>query len=407
MIYQRHTLSNGIRLVHKHTNSFVSHCGITINAGSRDELPGEQGLAHLIEHLIFKGTHRRKAHHILSHMENVGGEINAYTSKEDTCIYASFMNQHYQRCFDLLSDIVFNSVFPEKEIIKEKEVVVDEINSYRDSPSEQIFDDFDEVIYQDHPLGTNILGTKKHLKKYRREHILQFIEKNYVTDQMVISSVGNIDFSKLIYLAEKYFGDTPESHKTLPRQVFTKYEPSQKYKKKRNNQVHCIMGNIAYHADHQLKTPMVLLNNILGGPGLNSRLNMGIREKYGFCYNLESHYQPYSDSGLFSIYMGTDNGHARRVIDLIHRELDLLRNKRLGILQLKRAKLQLQGQVAISLESNLNEMLSMGKSILMYEKIDSIDQINQKIEKVTANDLMEAANEVFDREQISMLIFRP
>jgi predicted Zn-dependent peptidase len=407
MQYFFHTLSNGIRLVHKHADSYVAHCGLTINAGSRDESDNEQGLAHFIEHLIFKGTNKRKAYQVLCHMENVGGEINAYTSKEDTCIYATFMNSHYSRCFDLISDIVFDSVFPDREIEKEKDVVMDEINSYKDNPGEQIFDDFDGIIFRNHPLGANILGTPAHLKKFGRKHIFSFLKKNYATHEMVISSVGKIEFNKLIKLVERYFGHFPASSKSLPRKQFEGYEASEKIVKRRNHQVHCIIGNEAYSASHKHKTTLILLNNILGGPGLNSRLNMGIREKYGFCYNIESHYQPYSDTGIFSIYFGTDADHIDRTIALVQKELSLLRNSRLGSLQLKRARQQLQGQVAISFESNLNEMLSIGKSLLLYEKIDSIEEINEKIRMITSSDLLEAANEVFDPAALSTLMYRP
>jgi predicted Zn-dependent peptidase len=407
MQYYFHTLSNGIRLVHKHADSYVAHCGLTVNAGSRDELENEQGLAHFIEHLIFKGTHKRKAYQVLSHMENVGGEINAYTSKEDTCIYATFMNSHYPRCLDLISDIVFGSVFPEKEIQKEKDVVMDEINSYKDNPGEQIFDDFDGIVFRNHPLGANILGTPKHLKKFGRRHIFDFLQKNYATHEMVISSVGNIEFSKLIKLVERYFGQFPSTQRVLPRKQFEGYESAEKIINRRNHQVHCIIGNQAYSASHKHKTTLILLNNILGGPGLNSRLNMGIREKFGFCYNIESHYQPYSDTGIFSIYLGTDAEYIDRTIALVQKELLNLRLQRLGSLQLKRAKQQLQGQVAISFESNLNEMLSIGKSLLLYDKIDTIEEINEKIQMITASDLLEAANEVFDPARLSMLMYRP
>ncbi len=407
MQYFIHTLSNGIKLVHKPVDSLVAHCGITINTGSRDELPAEQGIAHFIEHLIFKGTGKRKAHHVLSHMENVGGEINAYTGKEDTCIYSSFMHIHYARCLDLISDIVFRSSFPEKEIEKEKDIVIDEINSYKDSPGEQIFDDFDGLIFKDHPLGNNILGTPRHLKKFRKEHILTFLKRNYVTHEMVISSVGKIDFQKLIKLAERYFGHLPATARTLPREKLNGYHAEIRHVKRRNHQVHCVLGNRAYRADDDKKTALVLLNNILGGPGLNSRLNMAVREKYGLCYNIESHYQPYSDIGLFSIYLGTDHVFIDRAVFLVMRQLERLREKRLGSLQLKRAKLQLQGQVAISFESNVNEMLSMGKSIILYNKIDSLEQINHKIESVNATELLEVANEIFEPGQLSMLMYKP
>jgi predicted Zn-dependent peptidase len=407
MQYFHHVLSNGIRLVHKPVASYVAHMGLTVNAGSRDEETHEQGLAHFIEHLIFKGTEKRKAYHILSHMENVGGEINAYTSKEDTCIYASFMNQHYARCMDLISDIVFHSVFPDKEIVKEKDVIIDEINSYKDNPGEQIMDDFDEVIFKNHPLGANILGTPKHLKKFKKDHVFNFLKKNYATNEMVISSVGNIDFSKLIKLAERYFGACESTSRATPRKPFQSYTPEIKAVKRRNHQVHCVIGNQAYHVDHQNKATLILLNNILGGPGLNSRLNMAIREKHGFCYNIESQYQPYSDTGIFSIYLGTDQFFLDKTLALVHKELSYLREKKLGKLQLKRAKQQLKGQVAISFESNLHEMLSIGKSLLMYNKIDTIEQINSKIDKITSSDLLEVANDIFHPDQLSMLVYKP
>ncbi len=407
MQYYTHTLSNGIRLVHKPVDSLVAHCGLTINAGSRDELPAEQGLAHFIEHLIFKGTQKRKAYHILSHMENVGGEINAYTGKEDTCVYASFMHTHYGRCMDLISDIVFHSVFPEKEIIKEKDVVIDEINSYKDSPGEQIFDDFDNLVYRDHPLGANILGTPRHLKKFNRNHIFEFIQRNYATDEMVISSVGRIDFRKLVRMAERYFGVFPASSRQTPRKRFTDYAAQDKIVKRRNHQVHCMLGNESFGVSHQNKTAMILLNNILGGPGLNSRLNMAVREKHGLCYNIESHYQPYSDTGLFCVYLGTDHLFIDKAVALVLRELTLLREKTLGSLQLKRAKQQLQGQVAISFESNVNEMLSLGKSVLLYNKIDTLEQIYEKIEIVSAAELREVAMEVFDPDKLSLLMYKP
>ncbi len=407
MIYQTHRLSNGIRIIHKHTDSPVAHCGLSINAGSRDESLKEQGLAHFIEHVIFKGTTRRRAHHILAHMENVGGELNAFTTKEDTCLYASFMHQYYQRWFDLLSDILFHSTFPEKELSKEKDIVIDEINSYKDTPGEQIFDDFDEVIFNGHALGRNILGTPSKLRSFDREAIFRFIRKNYTTEDMVICSVGRIPFSKLLGLAEKFFGDAAPTSRKNSRVPFTDYVPRKKMVKRRNHQSHCMIGSQGYPSSHPYKTTLILLNNMLGGPGLNSRLNMAVREKHGFCYNIESHYQPYSDTGIFSIYFGTDPEYIEKTMGIIRKELTRLRKNKLGYLQLKRAKQQLIGQVAISFESNMNEMLSMGKSMLLYNKVDSLEEINRKIEAVSGSHLMEAANEVLDPENMSMLIFKP
>jgi predicted Zn-dependent peptidase len=407
MTFLTHSLSNGIRIIHKPTDSYLSHCGITINAGSRDEHPDEQGLAHFIEHIIFKGTTKRKTHHVLSFMENVGGELNAYTSKEDTCIHSSFMNQYYPRFLDLLSDIVFNSIFPDKEVEKEKDVVIDELNSYKDSPGEQIIDDFDELLFKDNPLGKNILGTPKNIKTFNREKITGFIEANYATDEMVICSVGNISFKKLIALAEKYFSKIPTRTKSRIRQPINGYEPISKTVKRRNHQIHCVIGNRAYSADHSYKTALILLNNILAGPVLNSRLNMVLREKHGLCYSVESNYQPYSDTGIFSIYFGTDKNFLNKVLELTYKEMDKLRFQKLGSLQLKRAQQQLKGQVAIALESNFNEMLSLGKSILLYNKVDTIEEMNKKIEEVSTSDIIEVANQVFDPSQLSMLIYKP
>ncbi len=406
-VYNIHTLSNGIRVVHKQSSSPVAHCGIIINTGSRDESPEEQGIAHFIEHVIFKGTTNRKAFHILSYMENVGGELNAYTSKEETAIYASFMTPYYSRCLELLSDITFNSVFPLKEIEKEKDVVIDEINSYKDTPSEQIMDDFDELIFKDHPMGMNILGTPANLKKFSRNTILDFMDRTYATDQMALCSVGNIEFSQLVKMAEKYFGDFPYRPRKSIRIPIGEYQSSQKINNRRNHQTHCVLGNRAYENKSDWKTALILLNNILGGPGLNSRLNLNIREKYGFCYTIESNYQPYTDTGIFSIYLGTDKDHLEKTIWLVNRELEKLRSQKLGVLQLKRAKQQLMGQVAISFDSNQNEMLSIGKSILVYDKIDSLEEIYQKIEVITEADLLQVANEVFEPSALSMLVFKP
>ncbi|MBS4012768.1 MAG: insulinase family protein [Bacteroidetes bacterium] len=407
MTFLTHQLSNGIRIVHKPTDSLLAHCGITINAGSRDELIHEQGLAHFIEHIIFKGTTKRKTHHVLGCMENIGGEVNAYTSKEDTCIHSSFMNQYYARFLELLSDIIFNSTFPDKEIEKEKDIVIDEINSYKDSPGEQIIDDFDELLYKDNPLGRNILGTPKNIKSFNKIKIQDFIKANYATDEMVICSVGKIEFKKLIYLVDKYFGHVPYINKKNNRAPINGYTPEIKAIKRRNHQVHCVIGNRAYSADNDLKTAMILLNNILAGPVLNSRLNMVLREKYGLCYTVESNYQPYSDTGVFSIYFGTDKNFLERVIELTTKEMNKLRNEKLGSLQIMRAKQQLKGQVAIALESNFNEMLSLGKSILLYNKVDTIEEINKKVDETTTSNLLEVANQVFDPLQMSMLIYKP
>lgn len=405
MEYQFYTLENGIRLVHSYNSREVAHCGIIINTGSRDEKEEENGIAHFIEHVIFKGTKRRKAFHVLSRLENVGADLNAFTTKEETAIYASFLNEYYERTLELIADITFNSTFPEKEIQKEKDVVLDEINSYKDSPSELIFDDFEELIYDGHPIARNILGTPERVKSFNRENILNFIQNNYHTNQMVISSAGNIKFSKLVKLAEKYFGNVETNLRTNGRQEIINYIPQKLEVPKRTYLSHACIGNIAYPRKHPDRLALILLNNILGGPGMNSQLNLAIREKHGYTYDIESHYQPYSDTGLFCVYLGTDPEYLKKSISLVQKELNKLRKKKLGSLQLHRYKKQIIGQLAISLETNLSEMLSIGRSLLQLNKIDSIREIHDAIEAVDAVKLQDIANEIFDPDQLSLLIY--
>lgn len=405
MEYQFYTLENGVRLVHSYNTREVAHCGIIINTGSRDESEDENGMAHFIEHVIFKGTKKRKAYHVLSRLENIGGDLNAFTTKEETAIYASFLHPYYERTLELIADITFNSTFPEKEITKEKDVVLDEINSYKDSPSELIFDDFEELLYDGHPIARNILGTPRTVKSFTKEKVQNFIQKNYHTNHMVISSVGNIKFSKLVKWVEKYFGHIPANLRSNGRQKMIEYKAQKKLLNKRTYLSHACIGNIAYPREHKNRLGLVLLNNILGGPGLNSRLALAVREKHGYTYDIESHYQPYSDTGLFCVYLGTDKEYLDKSIRLVKRELNLLRRKKLGSLQLQRAKKQIIGQLAISLESNLSEMLSMGRSLLQMNKIDTIREIHEAIEAIDATTLQEIANEIFDPKQLSLLIY--
>jgi predicted Zn-dependent peptidase len=407
MDYQYKTLSNGIRIIHKQVKNQVAHCGVVIDAGSRDEHPDENGIAHFIEHIIFKGTAKRRAFHVISCLENVGGDLNAYTSKEETFIYASFLKQYYPRTLELLADILFNSTFPEKEIEKEKDVVLDEINSYKDSPSELIFDEFEELLYAGHSIGACILGTPERVKAFTRNDIRSFMQRNYLTSRMVISSVGDISFEKLVAVIQKYFGNIENHVGQNVRVAPEHYSPIKKTDQKSNFQVHCVLGNRAFNLRNDKKTTLALLTNILGGPGMNSRLNLGIREKYGYCYLVEAHYQPYSDTGDFNIYLGTDAGYLEKSVKLVFKELKKFREEKLGTLQMQRAKQQIIGQMAISLESNLNEMTSIGKSHLFFEKVDTVADILAKVEKITASDLMEVANEIFVPEQFTMLTYIP
>lgn len=406
MVFETHTLSNGIRLIHHAVKANVAHCGIILNTGSRDEKDEEWGIAHYIEHVVFKGTTKRKAYHILSRMEDVGGELNAYTTKEETCVYTTFLDKDYKRALELIGDITFNSVFPEKELEKEKEVILDEINSYKDSPSELIFDDFEELIFKDDPIGRNILGTPKHVKAFKRDDILNFIKNNYHTDQMVISSVGNIDFKKLVKMVEKFFGHIPESIRTYKRTKPNSYKARTQTMIKKTYQRHCVMGNIAYDLNDDRRIPLSLLTNILGGPGMNSRLNMSLRERHGLAYNIEANYTPYADTGVFSIYFGTDKGNLDKCLNLINKEMDLLCTKKLGPGQLTRAKNQMIGQIAISSENNENLMLSIGKSFLLYNRIDSLEELYQKVESITSEQLIEVANEILNKDHLTTLMYK-
>ncbi|MBP6977684.1 MAG: pitrilysin family protein [Bacteroidales bacterium] len=406
MNYLEYTLPNGIRLVHAPSDSPVAHCGIYIGAGSRDEDEKEHGMAHFIEHAIFKGTKKRKVYHVLSRLENVGADLNAFTTKEETCIYASFQKYYYDRALELISDITFSSVFPDKELAKEKSVIMDEISSYKDTPSDQIFDDFEELVFAGHPLGRNILGTRKNLKRFTCKHIRQFIEHNYLPSQMVISSVGNIPFQKLIRIVGRYFDKIPPGAESRPRQAFTGYRPVEKMVRKSTYQTHCIIGNLAYPIHDPRRVPMALLNNILGGPGMNSRLNLSVREKHGLTYNIESGYSPYSDTGLFTLYLGIDNGLLDKTLHYVSLELEKLRRERLGTSQMNIAHRQFIGQLAIAWESNLGRMLSMGKGILVMNRIQSLEEMCDQIESVTASQLMDIANEVFDPGRLSRLTFQ-
>lgn len=398
-------LKNGIRIIQQQVESPAAHFGIILNTGSRDELADEQGIAHFIEHVIFKGTKKRKAFHIISRIEDVGGELNAYTGKEETAVYATFLNEHYDRAMELISDIIINSTFPEKELEREKEVVIEEINSYKDSPQELIFDDFDELLFDGHPIARNILGSPAQVKAFNRKSILRFIGNNYNTDEMVLSSVGNIPFARFQLMAEKYFGHIPEKQRVVTRNAFESYIPGIRRIRKDTFQSHCMIGNIAYDARNEKRMGMVLLNNILGGQSMNSRLNLSLRERNGLAYNVESSYTSYSDTGQFNVYFGTDRENLEKAIRLVRKEFSLLKEKKLGTLQLSKAKKQLIGQLAISSEDRDDLMLTLGKSFLLYNKVDSLEKIYRQIEQISGQMILEIANEILDEKSMSTLIY--
>ncbi len=404
--YQYFKLGNGIRIVYSYSNSLIVHLGLFINTGSRDETPKQHGMAHFIEHVIFKGTAKRKSYQIFNCIENVGGELNAFTTKEDTCIHASFLNEYFERSAELIADVIFNSVFPEKELKKEKEIIVDEIFYYKDIPEETIFEDFEELLFARHPLGRNILGKQNIIQKFTKVDIERFINKNYRTDRMVLSIVGDLDVGNMIKILKQHFDrEMPYNKEPVKRKSFNNYMPVQKVLKKEIFQSHCIMGNIAYSYNSQRKLGLTLLNNLLGGPSSNATLNMSIREKHGLSYNIESNYAPYQDSGIFSIYVSSDNEAMDKVMSLIFAELKKLRERKMSSLQLSRAKLQLAGNLALAYESKIAEMLSIGKTYLIFDKVETIAEINKKIEKITTDELFEIANEIFDTNRFTQLIY--
>lgn len=403
--YQSYILDNGIRIVHMPQQSHVSYCGFIIDTGTRDEDTDEYGMAHFIEHMLFKGTSKRKAFHILNRMESVGGEINAYTNKEETVIYSAFLNEHYERAFELLRDLIFNSVFPEKEIEKEVDVIIDEINSYEDSPSELIFDEFENLIFRDSQLGHNILGYPETLKIFDTQKAKKFVGKNYKTDRIVFFSLGPIDFKKIIKLSQKYLADITSSQDIQNRINPSFVLPITKIEHRETNQAHGLIGGKCCNLYADERRALLLLNNILGGPGMNSRLNISLREKKGYVYNVESNATCYTDTGLFSIYFGCDKKNVEKCIDLTNRELSKLTNNSLTTQQLAAAKKQFIGQIAMSSDNHENQFLSLGKSFLRHNHYNSIEQITEQIQSITSLQILEIANKLFDKENSNTLLY--
>jgi predicted Zn-dependent peptidase len=363
-------------------------------------------MAHFIEHTIFKGTKKRKSFHILSRLDDVGGEMNAYTTKEETAIHAAFLDQYYPRAVELISDILINSTFPDNELKKEKEVIIDEINSYNDTPSELIFDDFENLLFDGHPLGRNILGTPEDVRRFNRNDIQKFIARNYNTDQMVICSVGKISGQKFYHLAEHYFGSLASNPRKHAREKFSGYIPQVKTVDKSTFQSHCIIGGLAYDIFDSSRIGLILLNSILGGQSNNSRLNLTLRERNGIAYNLESSFTAYSDTGTLTIYFGTDKENLEKAVSLVFREIKMLQTQHLGTLQLSKAKKQLVGQLAMSQENHEDLMLTLGKSFLVYNRMESLDSVSKKLNEITSSQLLEIANEILAPEKLSILTYK-
>ena len=406
MQYNEYTLPNGLRIIHEPTLSKVSYCGFAIDAGTRDEAENEQGMAHFVEHLIFKGTEKRKAWHILNRMENVGGDLNAYTNKEETVVYAAFLTEHLERALELLGDIVFHSTFPQHEIEKETEVIIDEIQSYEDNPSELIFDDFEDMIFRNHPLGRNILGKPDLLRSFRTEDVLSFTRRFYQPGNMVFFVQGQYDFKKIVRLAEKHLADVPAVTVDNQRVPPPLYVPERLVVSKDTHQAHVMIGSRGYNAYDDKRTALYLLNNILGGPGMNSKLNVSLRERRGQVYNVESNLTSYTDTGAFCIYFGTDIEDMDTCLKLTYKELKRMRDVKMTSSQLAAAKKQLIGQIGVASDNFENNALGMAKTYLHYHKYESSEVVFKRIETLTAEQLMEVANEMFAEEYLSTLIYK-
>ena len=405
--YQLAALPNGIRILFKHTPSPITHCCFLVNAGSRDEPEGKEGLAHFIEHLLFKETTRRGTNQILNRLEVVGADLNAYTTKEYTCIHASLLKQHLERTIDLFEDILFHSTFPDEELEKERGVILDEIASYLDQPEEAIQDDFEDLLFKGHPLGKKILGTPESVAQLSRDDIAGFIAANYNTHQMIFAVYGDYDLNKLVKLTGKYFSSVAVNDNLKIRLKPAEHGNEYVVLNKPISQSHCLLGGRAYAAPHPDKVGLLLLNNLLGGMGMSNRLNLQIREKYGIAYTIESNYSPLSDTGIFSIYFGTDTEKAEKAMRLVQKELKKLRDNQIGTIQLHQAKQKFIGQIALAEENRMSLIISMAKSLLDHGYIDSLEQIFEKINQVTAPQLLKISNEILDDRQMTTLLFEP
>ena len=413
MKYNTYTLDNGLRIIHLPSDSQVVYCGYQINAGTRNEEPGEEGLAHFCEHVTFKGTERRKAWHILNCLESVGGDLNAYTNKEGTVYYSAILKEHIARAVDLLSDIVFHSVYPQAEIDKEVEVICDEIESYNDSPAELIYDEFENILFKGSPLGHNILGTAEQVRAFKTEDALRFTQKLYRPDNAIFFAYGDIDFKKLVRLLQRALADD-ESVVNLAKEKLPKNYPSVGdgiagqtiVMQKNTHQAHVMIGTRAYDVNDDRRMPLYLLNNMLGGPGMNAKLNLALREHNGLVYTVESTMVSYGDTGTWSIYFGCDEHDVKRCLRLVRKELDKFMQKPLSDAQLKAAKKQIKGQIGVACDNRENFALDFGKSFLHYGWEKNVDRLYEQVDEITAAQIQAVAQELFDKDRLTTLIFK-
>ena len=412
MKYNTYTLDNGLRIIHLPSDSKVVYCGYQINAGTRDEEPGEEGLAHFCEHVTFKGTERRKAWHILNCLESVGGDLNAYTNKEGTVYYSAILKEHIARAVDLLSDIVFHSVYPQAEIDKEVEVICDEIESYNDSPAELIYDEFENILFKGSSLGHNILGTAEQVRSFTTEDALRFTRKLYRPDNAIFFAYGDIDFKKLVKLVGRALADDDSGK--LAAEKLPKNYPSAGEEiagqtivmQKNTHQAHVMIGTRAYDVNDDRRMPLYLLNNILGGPGMNAKLNLALREHNGLVYTVESTMVAYGDTGIWSIYFGCDEHDIKRCLRLVRKELDRMMEKPLSDSQLKAAKKQIKGQIGVACDNRENFALDFGKSFLHYGWEKNVDCLYEQVEAITSQQIQDVARELFDKNRLITLIFK-
>lgn len=401
------TLSNGIRVAYQHVPSTkIVHCGIFLDVGSRDENPANQGIAHFWEHMAFKGTAKRKSIHIISSLDAVGGELNAYTDKEKVVFYASIRDEYTERAIDILSDITFHSIFPQAQIEKERGVILEEMAMYLDTPDDSLQDEFDSLMYKDHPMGMNILGRKETVSAFMRKDFLSFFKDHIDTTRIVFSCVGNIPVEKIEKLANKYL-NVRKAKRKVQRKRVVKYVPREKEITRQVKQGRCAMGREAYPIYHENRIPFYMLVNMLGGPGMNSRLNIALREKYGFVYSVDAHYVSYTDTGMFVIYFGTEMKQLDKCIGLVKKELAKLCDQKLSVHQLAAAKEQIKGQLAMSEENNLNQMMMMGRSILNRGYVPTLDEIFGLIQQTDAKKIQHMAIEMFNPDQLSYLKMVP
>ena len=385
----------------------MAHCGLLIAAGSRDEEENEHGLAHFLEHCFFKGTKTRKNHHILSRLDAVGGELNAFTAKEETWIHASMLKEHYERAIELIADITFHPSFPAEEIEKEKEVIIDELNSYFDSPSEMIFEEFDQQLFGNHAIGRSILGTKESINRVKRSDLERFRKRNLTSEQLVFSSAGNIPIEKLQAMLEKHLGSEKLASFTQKRSKPTLKSGKKIYVEKDIHQVNFLIGGKAYAYPHKLRPALTLLTNVLGGPALNNKLSMVIREKYGLAYHVECTYAPFTDCGIFSLYLGTDKENLKKATDLAEKTLGFYKENTMTSRQLQEAKKQIIGQMALAQDSGSALMFNLGKSLYLFNRIDTMQEVFHRLEEITAEQIQQAANDTFHFEKMNVLAYVP